>query len=194
MKLRGLFQTDGPKPAWSLKGNSMLRELLTAVGAIPLVIACAPFAQAMPLPLSQEQLVLVSNTCTRLLGLKPGETYFAACRQTLGSTLQTQIQDKALAWAYQTCREQGLAQTSTALSTCVTDRQRSAPETGVEHLRTSSSASPRTLATKSFYEMSPSQRFAGERGACAQVGFEPQSSSFDQCMARFQGAFLTDPN
>jgi hypothetical protein len=195
MNPQGLFQVLGPTPVpRHNKKVPMFGKFLTAAAVIPLVVACAPFAQAATRTLSQEQLAFVGQTCNQLLGLKPGETYFDGCRQTLASTLEAKIQDQALAWAYQSCSQQGLAPKNAAQSACVFDRQKSAPAAVLKPLRISNSANGMGKPTKSFYEMSPSQRFDQERYACAQLGFEPESASFGQCMTGLQGTFLLDPN
>jgi hypothetical protein len=171
----------------------MLGKFVTAAAVIPMVIACAPFAQAAAQTLSKEQLAFVGQTCSQVLGLEPGQAYFDSCRQALAHALETKIQEQALDWAYQSCRQQGLAPKSAALSTCVIDGQKNAPAAAERPLRIAYSAS-QPKAAKSFYQMAPSQRFNRERDACAQLGLEPESTSFAQCMDLFQGAFLTDPN
>ena len=61
----------------------MFRKLFAAV----VLIALIPFAQAEESSLSPGQLSLVDQTCTRVMGLAPGETYFALCRQSLSDAL-----------------------------------------------------------------------------------------------------------
>ena len=61
----------------------MFRKLFAAV----VLIALIPFAQAEESSLSPGQLSLVDQTCTRVMGLRPGETYFALCRQSLSDAL-----------------------------------------------------------------------------------------------------------
>src|SRR5580658_455558 len=168
----GTFSRPRPyTPPGYRKRFRMFRKFLVA-GLVPLFAACTCFAQADIQSLSQEQLAFVDRTCTQVLGLKPGENYFGGCRQTLSATLVTAMQDQALAWAYQSCRKQGLAQKSAALSACMLDRKSSAPATAVEPLSVAHPATDKARATMSFYEMSPSERFNRERYACTQLGLE----------------------
>jgi hypothetical protein len=65
----------------------MLRKLLAAVSPVLLALACAPFAQADDLFASAQQQFLVDQTCSQVMGLRRGETYFAACEQVLSHAL-----------------------------------------------------------------------------------------------------------
>jgi hypothetical protein len=55
-----------------------------AVAALLTVaIALVPATQAEEYALSPGQLSLVDQTCSRIMGLRPGERYFALCRENL---------------------------------------------------------------------------------------------------------------
>jgi hypothetical protein len=116
-----------------------------------LTIACAPFAQAQDDSPSPGQQSAIDRTCARVMGLKPGEAYFARCRESLSQALPLGGDIRPLAVAY-------------------------------------------ADADKNFYEVSPAIRWDRERQACAQIGLHPGSTSFHQCAAALDGAFLPSPN
>lgn len=62
----------------------MLRKL---TAASVLVIACTPFARAQDRGLSFRALSLVDKACAQVMGLRRGETYFAACEDSLSHAL-----------------------------------------------------------------------------------------------------------
>jgi hypothetical protein len=54
-----------------------------AAALLTVAIAWVPAAQAEEYSLSLGQLSLVDQTCSRVMGLRPGESYFALCRENL---------------------------------------------------------------------------------------------------------------
>ncbi|HEX4271594.1 MAG TPA: hypothetical protein VHZ32_09410 [Rhizomicrobium sp.] len=65
-----------------------------------LTIACAPLAQAQDASLSPGQQSVIDRACARVMGLKPGETYFARCRESLSQALPLGGDMRPLAVAY----------------------------------------------------------------------------------------------
>lgn len=119
--------------------------------AAVLMMACAPVAQAQDETVSPGQQSVIDGACARVMGLKPGETYFALCQANLAQALPAGGEARPLAIAD-------------------------------------------AAADKSFYEVSPTMRWAREQRACAQIGLRPDSTSFHQCAAALDGAFLPRPN
>jgi hypothetical protein len=78
----------------------MVRKLLATATLLPLVFACAPFAQARDYSLSPDQLSLVDQTCLQVMGLKRGETQFAGCRESLSQALAAKSESQPVAAAY----------------------------------------------------------------------------------------------
>jgi len=76
----------------------MVRKLLATATLLPLVFACAPFAQAYSL--SPDQLSFVDQTCLQVMGLKRGEAYFAGCRESLSQALTAKSASQPVAAAY----------------------------------------------------------------------------------------------
>jgi hypothetical protein len=99
------------------------------------LVACASSAQAG----TPAQLSSVDETCSRVMGLRPGESYFAACRESLSQFLAADPVaaepvaitspgksfyevPPSLRWnrERQACVQMGLAPDSIAFSHCVT--------------------------------------------------------------------------
>ena len=144
----------------------MLREFFAAACLTSLAIACAPFAQAQDNFPSVDRISLVDQICTQVMGLRRGETYFARCRESLSQALAA--------------RNVGLAM--------------AVPADQAQPLVVAYSGNRGTEAGKNFYEVAPTVRWNRERYACAQVGLVPGSTSFGQCVAGLDGAFLPDQN
>ena len=62
----------------------MFRKLLAVLF---LLCVTAPLARAQDYPLSSDQRALLDQTCSQVMGLKPGETWFARCRESLSAAL-----------------------------------------------------------------------------------------------------------
>ncbi len=58
-----------------------------AAALLTVAIAWAPATQAEEYALSPEQFSLVDQTCSRVMGLRPGESYFALCRENLSEAI-----------------------------------------------------------------------------------------------------------
>jgi hypothetical protein len=70
----------------------VFRKLL----AVLFLIACAPAARAD----ATGQPSLVDQTCIRVMGLSPGQTYFARCRESLSDALPAAGGTRAVADAH----------------------------------------------------------------------------------------------
>jgi hypothetical protein len=171
----------------------MRRRRLAAATFIPLVIACAPLAQAQEYTASPEQVSLVDQTCTRVLGLERGQTYFAGCQASLSNILAARNEGQAMAAAYTSCSRHGLAEGAAAFSTCVLGTSKPVAATP-QSLAIASTGGPETEAGKSFYEVAPHVRWNRERYACAQLGLLPGGTLFGQCVAGLEAAFLPKKN
>jgi hypothetical protein len=78
----------------------MVRKLLATATLLPLVFACAPFAQARDYSLSPDQLSLVDQTCLQVMGLKRGEAQFAGCHESLSQALAARSESQPTTIAY----------------------------------------------------------------------------------------------
>jgi hypothetical protein len=172
----------------------MLRTLTAAAAALPLLMGCAAFAHADDAAnMTPDQAQLVSATCTKVMGLRKGESYFAECQDSLAHSLARRVAAYGAAAGAEACRHQGLPEGSPALSTCVLDSQangRMAP-LAAQPVAFSTEA---TQAGKSYYDVTNDVKFQRERYSCAQLGLMPGSGLFGECVASLEGALLPDPN
>jgi hypothetical protein len=169
----------------------MLRKFLATATFIPLAMGCAPLAQAQEYASPEQS--LVDQTCTQVLGLQRGQTYFAGCRDSLSNILVARNEGQALVVAYASCSQQGLVEGTAAYSTCVLGASKSVP-VAPQRLAIASTGGAETEAGKSFYEVPPHVRWNRERYACAQLGLLPGGALFGQCVASLDGAFLPKKN
>lgn len=169
----------------------MVRPLFAAA-LLPLLMGCATFAQANDLgSRTPDEMSLIDSTCTRVMGLHQGESYYAECQDSLAHSLARRDAAYAMSAAGEACDRQGLKPGSSAFATCMLDRQRagSAPA-----LQPAAFAAEATQPGVSYYSVTPSVQFQRKRYACAQLGLTPNSGLFGECVASLEGALLPDPN
>lgn len=170
----------------------MLHRILAYAALAPLLLACAPFAQADTQSISPPQVSLVDATCTQVMGLHKGEYYFALCRESLTNTLAARQEGQDMAAAYRECRHQGLAEGTAAFSTCMLESD--PPGAVPQFAAVAYTGAPSTEPGKSFYSIPPRVQFQRERYSCAQLGLLPGSAPFGQCVADLQIAMLSNPD
>jgi hypothetical protein len=171
----------------------MLRRF-ALFAALPMVLSCAPFQQASANNgLNADQSSLVDAACTNVMGLRPGESYFANCRETLARSLDRKSAAAATVMAAADCRNDPVG--SPAMSVCMLDEE---SKTGAGQAAAVSQpvnlayAADTLKSGRSFYDVTPSVRWNRERYSCAQLGLMPNSGLFMQCVAGLEGAFLPD--
>src|ERR1700722_10754892 len=132
----------------------MLCRITVATGAMLAMFGCGSLAQAGGAAMiGTSHLSQVDITCSRIMGLKPGEAYYAACRESLSQSLAAQSENRALAAAYWQCHQLGLASGSAAFSTCILDKENAGEAGFTRALTVADSVSANASADKSFYEM-----------------------------------------
>jgi hypothetical protein len=166
-----------------------------AFAALPMVLSCGPFQQVKAdNSLTPEQSSLIDATCTNVMGLRNGESYFFDCQDSLANSLARKIAAESMGVAGGTCREKGLAEGSAALSVCMLDEESKAAS------QRNVTAQPVSLAYangplengKSYYGVTPTVRWHRERYSCAQLGLMPNSGLFGECVASLEGELLSD--
>lgn len=169
----------------------MLRPLLAAA-ILPLLMGCATFAQADDLGTrSPQEMSLIDSTCTKVMGLHRGESYFAECQDSLAHSLARRDTAYAMAAADDACNHLGLKPGSSDFATCMLDRQ---PAGAAPTLQPVALVSDAVEPGRSYYNVTPSVQFQRKRYACAQLGLTPSGGLFGECVASLQGALLSDPN
>jgi len=171
----------------------MPRTAYAATCLIILTIACSPVQAETPI-VSASQGSLVATTCSQVMGLRSGETYFAACKESLSQSLATKADGQAIAAADNTCRQQGLVSGTAAFSICVLDNENTGSGAPTSPMASVNFSGMSTERGKSFYEVAPVMRWNRERYACAQLGLIPGNAAFGQCITNLDGAFLPNPN
>jgi hypothetical protein len=160
--------------------------------AVFTIARCPVRAETFAVSASQGS--LVAATCSQVMGLRPGETYFAACKESLSQSLAAKVEDQALAAADNTCRQQGLVPGTAAFSTCVLDDEGAGSQASSSGMASVQFAGMSTESGKSFYEVAPVMRWNRERYSCAQLGLIPGNAAFGQCITNLDGTFLPNPN
>ncbi len=172
----------------------MLRTLTAAAAALPLLMGCAAFANTDDTyDMTPDQAQLVSATCTKVMGLRKGETYFAECRDSLARSLARREAAYRTAASDETCRRQGLPMDSAAMATCMLDSGAAGRPAPLAAEPVAFSAEV-TEAGKSYYSVTNDVKFQRERYSCAQLGLMPGGALFGECVASLEGALLPDPN
>lgn len=170
----------------------MLRKLLATATFLPLLMGCVPFAQADALSMTPDQVSLIDATCTHVMGLRKGESYFAECQDSLAHSLARKVAAEAAARGYADCRHQGLPEGSAALSSCILNAEGSATRSPAPQPVSFTDAPIEN--GKSYYSVAPHVQWERERYSCAQLGLMPSSGLFGECVASLQGALLPDPS
>jgi hypothetical protein len=169
----------------------VLRKISVFAIVFLVLAACASYPASATV-LSPDQTSLVDATCTRIMGLRKGEYYYAMCQESLTRSLAARTEGEARARSYDDCRRQGYAEDSAALSVCVLEKQDAAPA----RLASANVSAQLVLphddpdAGESYYNVTPSAHWKREQYSCAQLGFVPGSSVFANCVARLDADLL----
>jgi hypothetical protein len=170
----------------------MLRKILACAALMPMILACAPFAQADMQSMSPAQVSLVDTTCMQVMGLRRGEYYFALCRESLAHSLEAKLEGQDMAAAYTNCRQRGLGEGTAALSTCMlADPPATASSSQLPAVANATGLGGD--ASLSFYHMPPRIRIEHERYSCAQLGLLPGSGAFGECFGSLNVAMTFNP-
>jgi hypothetical protein len=192
IRRRGHIQCRGPTAGGQNEDMPMLRKILACTTLMPMLLACAPFAQADIQSMSPEQISLVDSTCMQVMGLRKGEYYFFQCRDSLAQSLAAKTDGQDMAAAYRDCRQRGLAEGTAAFSTCMLDSPARASRP--QSMAVADATIPGVVAGHSFYHMPPRERFQHERYSCAQLGLLPGTGTFGECVTSLEGAMTANPD
>lgn len=153
----------------------MLRTIAFAAAAFALASACAVAAPSV----TPQQASVIEASCTGIMGLRPGEFAYTACRDSLGTTAAGLAEGQSRLAAFDACRAQGLAPGSAAHSTCMLNAASAVPMR-----MASAAATPASLmADTSYYNVTHAVQWQREQYACAQLGLVPGSAVFTHCVA-----------
>lgn len=174
----------------------MYRKICLFAVALPFVMGCAAFA-APAMNITPQQTSLIEASCAKIMGLRQGEYYYDACRDSLASSVAMRDAGMRAERYREDCRGQGLAEGSAALSMCILDKQNAA----LANL-TVASAQPVAVtlsypqndpdAGKNYYNVTPSAHWRREQYSCAQLGFVPGSPAFTHCVVSLDADLQSD--
>jgi hypothetical protein len=171
---------------------TMLRKLFVSA-ALPMLLGCAPLQQAGANDLTPPQSSQIDAVCTAVMGLQPGEKYFADCQDSLMHSATRRNAAETMGAALNACRDKGLPQGSAALSVCMLDQKTNAAPRHIAAQPVSLAAANGALqSSKSYYDVTPAARWQRERYSCAQLGLMPGSGLFGECVASLDGELLPD--
>jgi hypothetical protein len=151
-----------------------MTKLLLAAAVLPLLAACATAAEMTP-----QHDAALGTVCTKVIGLTHSPAEFDGCVDSLSGALARQTAYAHTAGAYRDCARQGVAQNTPDFGRCVLDdRARAAPSAAA--IDASSITTPDGFSG-GYFSSSFRQRYARAEYACAAIGLQPGSGSFESC-------------
>ena len=169
----------------------MRHKIAVTITLIPLLATAAGCASAAPL--TNQQTDLVSATCSEIMGLRRGETYYANCQESLGNSLASKIDTEQKVRSMDDCSHRGLAEGSPSFSACVLEQQDAEPANNAM-VQPIALNYPRDelKSGKSYYNVSNSIHWKREQYSCAQLGLTPGTNGFQHCVVSLDAALLPD--
>jgi hypothetical protein len=190
---------DGGSSSRVRQGLAIAGSLLIASAGI---VRCASAEPYNPQHLDGGRLGRIADICQTTMGLSasepysmvwgaaqdphldPGENHYQGCIASLSDAAADADAGRATVRADLTCRAQGYRDSTPGLAECVL---RSEGEQ-----RTAQPVDDPVLEGRkasSFYYASPHTIRQRERLACAEVGLNPVTAAFDNCVSRMDGTF-----
>jgi hypothetical protein len=154
-----------------------MTKLLLAAAVLPFLAACGATAAEMAPP----QKAALEATCSRVMGLRPGEAEFAGCVDTLSDSLARETSYDRAAAAYRACAQQGVAHGTPDFGRCVLDSEGTAtPQDAAQTLNAAEVTAPANF-TGGYFSASFPMRYRRAEYACATIGLQPSSGPFESC-------------
>ena len=172
-------------------------------------VACALFgslaatncAVANPMrELNPQQTALVTSTCRNIMRVLPNGVDMDACASSLAGSLMSRVQND-LGWqADRDCQSRGLPRGSAQFATCVLDEQRRG---AARTMQGGPPASSPVLtynpandieARQGYYDASFDTKRRREEYSCAQLGLDPNTAAFGQCVADLDASLFNADN
>ncbi len=180
------------------------RALLRCLGVAALVTLSACASQDTAQLINAQQAALIKATCQNVMHIGYHNAVdLSACMGSLSDTLAAKMQGDIARKSYETCAGLGLARDTPEFSMCVLDRQKNyAAELSQNNvvLKTSP-VQPVKLAydaqkdgSEDYYDASFDTKRRREEYSCAQLGLDPISSAFGQCVADLNASLFNADN
>ena len=150
--------------------------------ALTATAGCASAAGYNPANLAPAQLGQINAICQSVMGLPDAyDADHAACVTALSASFKARLQAASLLETRQDCRARGLKRGTAALSACeLAPGSKQAALGGQPVLQAALPAPP----AKSYFRASFDQVRRREQRACADIGYDPVSGGFTQCVAQ----------
>ena len=174
-----------------------VRLLAFAIPGLALV-GCATYREPT-YGLSPTDAAFVRQTCRQTMGLPPGMEEFDACAESLADSLHQRIYAHRLGEAHAACERQGFADGTAAIAQCVVLSEKTARVGNEAPAAAPRAAAPNApalpaLTHVSYFSMSNHVQDQRERLACAQLGLDPVTSEFRDCVMGIKQAIFTVQN
>jgi hypothetical protein len=154
--------------------------------------------------LSPQQAALVNATCANIMRVNRSAVDMDACTSSLAESMAGRVQGEIGWQSDRDCSSRGLARGTATYSTCVLDEQRRGTAAmGQRSAGASYGAPPATLtynpandvdASERYYDASFETKRRREEYSCAQLGLDPKSAAFGQCVADLDASLFQADN
>lgn len=146
--------------------------------------ACAPLKPYNPDRLPIAQMDRIGAVCRNTLGMSGGTTSeFMACEESLSHAFAARLEANTAAAVRRGCEGQGLQPGTVALSKC----ELRGPSTELAQAAYREDVDPpATRPAKAYTAASDDEIHHRMQEACADIGYDPVSSGFGQCVADLQ--------
>jgi hypothetical protein len=124
------------------------------------------------------------------MGLRRGFAEYDACGESLADAYRREVDAQKVSLAHADCKKQGHAPGSPALARCVLNESRGAKLTP----NPAPVADDPRVAQVSFFSMDRRTQAQREELACAQLGIDPASGQFRECVLELKEAIFAIQN
>jgi len=149
--------------------------------ALATTASCASVAVYNPEHLAPDELSQIGAVCQTAMGLPDGlYTQHYACVESLSHSFAARLNGGRLLAARQDCLAQGLSPGTAALSDCELPPR---PQRVAEEARPAPATALPAPPARSYFGASFDEIRRREQRACAEIGYDPVSAGFGQCVA-----------
>jgi hypothetical protein len=151
------------------------------------LVGCAMAEPYNPDRLASGEIAGVGAICSNVMGLKPFESQYAGCVDSLSGSVSYSDRGRALWQARATCLAEGQRADTPGLAEC--ELTRSGERRGSGEVDASASGPAR-----SYFYTSPRDVHRREEAACARLGLEPTDAAFAGCVGNLQSTLFEADN
>jgi len=182
--------------AKDMKMKMLSLSLLVTVSATVMAGGCVAQSSAS---LAPQQAALVRATCEKIMRVGRSGVDMAACTESLADSVAARQEGYISAQSDRACSSQGLTPGSAEFATCVLDRKRHYQ--GAPALMAANGTAQLTYdpgkdvgASQDYYDASFDTKRRREEYSCAQLGLDPDTGAFGQCVAGLDASLFNADN